>query len=201
MLLSLLKVRASVRWYALALLVAPATQAAAMLLYRNTGHSLPQFGRWLDVPVMGIVLALFSAGEELGWRGFFLSNLMKGHSLLAATGWMALFWGFWHMPFYFAANSEGQSTWLQFLLFLAGIFPVSAFFALIYSRTRSVFLCVLFHGSLNAGAAHWFGPLLAGQLLPYALWIVLLWIAAIPVFRTLTRSSRVATETADLIFD
>jgi len=81
-----------------------------MLLYRNTGHSLPQFGRWLDVPVMGIVLALFSAGEELGWRGFFLSNLMKGHSLLAATGWMALFWGFWHMPFYFAANSEGQST-------------------------------------------------------------------------------------------
>ena len=99
------------------------------------------------------------------------------------------------------ANSEGQSTWLQYLLFLAGIFPVSAFFALIYSRTRSVFLCVLFHGSLNAGAAHWFGPLLAGQLLPYALWIVLLWIAAIPVFRTLTRSSRVATETADLIFD
>ncbi len=86
---------------------------------------------------------------------------------------------------YLAANSEGQSTWLQYLLFLAGIFPVSAVFALIYSRTRSVFLCLLFHGSLNAGAAYWFGPLPAGELLPFALWTVLLWIAAIPVFRTL----------------
>jgi len=190
LLLPLLKVHTPFRCYALALLVAPATQAAALLLYQNMGHSLPQFGPWSEVPVMGVVLALFSVGEELGWRGFFLPNLMKGNSLLAATGWMALFWGFWHLPFYLAANSEGQSTWLQCLLFLVGIFPVSAFFALIYSRTRSVFLCLLFHGSLNAGAAHWFGPLPTGQLLPYALWIVLLWIAAIPVFRTLTRAPR-----------
>ncbi len=94
------------------------------------------------------------------------------------------------LPFYLAANSEGQSTWLQYLLFLAGIFPVSASFTLIYSRTGSAFLCLLFHGSLNAGAAHWFGPLPAGHLLPYALWIVLLWIAAIPVFRTLTTAPR-----------
>jgi membrane protease YdiL (CAAX protease family) len=184
-LLPLLKVHAPVRWYALALLVAPATQAAGLLLYRTMGHSLPEFGRWSELPMMGIVLALFSAGEELGWRGFFLPTLMKGNSLLAATGWMALFWGFWHLPFYLAANSEGQSTWLQYLLFLAGIFPVSAVFALIYSRTRSVFLCLLFHGSLNAGAAYWFGPLPAGELLPFALWTVLLWIAAIPVFCTL----------------
>jgi len=190
MLLPLLKVRAPVRWYALAVLVAPATQAAALLSYRSTEHSLPEFGPWYELPLMGVVLALFSVGEELGWRGFFLPNLMEGNSLLSATGWMALFWGLWHLPFYLAANSEGQSTWLQYLLFLAGIFPVSAFFTLIYSRTGSVFLCLLFHGSLNAGAAHWFGPLPAGHLLPYALWVVLLWIAAVPVFRTLTSAPR-----------
>jgi len=189
MLLSLLKVRAPVRWYALALLIAPATQAVALLFYRIMGHSLPEFGPWSEVPAMIIALALFSVGEELGWRGFFLPHLMKGNSLLAATGWMALFWGFWHLPFYLAVNSEGQSTWLQYLLFLAGIFPVSAFFAVIYSRTRSVFLCLFFHGSLNAGVAHWFGRLPAGELLPYALWIVLLWIAAIPVFRAVSSAS------------
>ncbi len=197
MLLPLLKVRAPSRWYALAILAAPATQAAALLFYRSMGHSLPEFAPWSEVPVMVAVLALFSVGEELGWRGFFLPNLMTGNSLVAATGWMALFWGFWHLPFYLAASSEGQSTWLQYLIFLAGIFPVSAFFALIYSRTRSVFLCLLLHGSLNAGAAHWFGPLPAGQLLPWGLWIVLLWIAAIPVLRAITSTPRrqVATET------
>ena len=197
LLLPLVKLRTPVGWYALALFVAPITQIAALLLYRSMGHSLPEFGPRSEVPVMGAVLALFSVGEELGWRGFFLANLMKRKSLLAATRWMALFWGLWHLPFYLAANSEGQTTWLQYLLFLGGIFPVSAFFTLIYSRTGSVFLCLLFHGSINAGAAHWFGPLPAGQLLPYALWIVLLWIAAIPVFRTLTSDPRrqVTTET------
>ena len=188
-LLPLLKVRAPVRWYAVALLVAPATQAAALLLYRTMGHSLPAFGRWFELPMMVMVLALFSVGEELGWRGFFLPNLMKRSSLLAATAWMALFWGFWHLPFYFVANSEGRSTWLQYLLFLAGIFPVSALFVLIYSRTKSVFLCLLFHGSLNAGAAHWFGPLPAGELLPYALWTGLLWITAIPVLLALSSAT------------
>jgi len=152
-------------------------------------HSFPEFGLWSEQPVMVAVLGLFSVGEELGWRGFFLANLMKGKSLLAATGWMALFWGLWHLPFYLAANSEGQSTWLQYLLFLGGIFPVSAFFALIYSRTRSV-LCILFRGSLNAGAAHWFGRLPVGQLLPYPLWIILLWIAAMPMFRAVIIISR-----------
>ena len=197
MLLSLLKVRAPVRWYALALLIAPATQAVALLFYRIMGHSLPQFGPWSEMPAMIIALALFSVGEELGWRGFLLPHLAQSNSLLAATGWMALVWGFWHLPFYLAVNSEGQSTWLQYLLFLAGIFPVSTFFAVIYSRTGSVFLCLFFHGSLNAGVAHWFGPLPAGQLLPYALWIVVLWIAAIPMFRILAKAPgrQVATET------
>jgi hypothetical protein len=58
-LLPLLKVHTPIRWYALALLVAPATQAAALLLYRYIGHSLPEFGPWSKVPVMGVVLALF----------------------------------------------------------------------------------------------------------------------------------------------
>ena len=106
----LVKVRAPVRWYALALFVAPATQAAALLLYRSMGYSLPEFGPWSEVPGTVAVLALFSVGEELGWRGFFLPNLMKRKSLLALTGWMALFWGLWHLPFYLAANPEGQST-------------------------------------------------------------------------------------------
>jgi hypothetical protein len=65
--LPLVKVRTPVRWYALALFLAPATQVAALLFYRSMGHPLPEFGPWSEVPVMGAVLALFSMGEELGW--------------------------------------------------------------------------------------------------------------------------------------
>lgn len=186
----LFKVRVSILWYALAVLLAPATQAAAMLIYSRSGHSLPKFAVWSDLLVMVLVSSIFSAGEELGWRGFFLPRLLQGNSLLAATGWMASVWGLWHLPFYFAVGSESQpGRWLVYLLFLAGIFPVSAFFVLIYSRTKSVILCCVLHGCLNAGAAYWFSPLPTGpgQTLLIAVWVGMMWIAAVPVFVALAR--------------
>jgi membrane protease YdiL (CAAX protease family) len=129
-------------------------------------------------------------GEELGWRGFLLPNLLERNSLLAATGWIALFWGLWHLPFYLARNSEGARTGLLYLLFLAGIVPVSAFFTLIYSRTRSVLLCALTHGALNGGAAYWFGPLQQGIFLALGIWTAVLWVTAIPIFLSLARASK-----------
>ncbi len=135
-----------------------------------------------------MVLAFFSVGEELGWRGFYLREMARKHSPFAVAASMALFWGVWHLPFYLAANSEGQNTWLLYLLFLGGILPVCALFVLIFSRTQSILLCMLFHGSLNGAAAYCFGPLPTGELLPFALWIVLLWLIAVPAFVILIRS-------------
>ena len=79
---------------------------------------------------------------------------------------------------------------MLYLLFLSGILPVCAFFVLMFSNTRSLLLCMPFDGSLNGGAAYFFGPLPTGQLLPLALWIVLLWLMSIPVFAMLVRQSR-----------
>lgn len=190
LLFPLMKARAPLQWYALALLVAPVSQFAALLLYRAAGHPMPLLSPWPQLPAAMLVLALFSIGEELGWRGFYLPQMARRHSPLAVAGWMALFWGVWHLPFYLASGSEGQNTWMLYLLFLSGILPVCAFFVLILSSTRSLLLCMLFHGSLNGGAAYFFGPLPTGQLVPFALWVVLLWLMSIPVFAMQVRQSR-----------
>lgn len=190
---SLLRVRLRARWYAVALLLAPLTQAAAVMVYRAVWHATPKFDRWTQAPLLFVVLAIFSVGEELGWRGLLLPLLLKRHSALTATAWMALSWGLWHLPFYMATNSEGSRTGWLYLLFLAGIFPVCAVFTLLYVRTRSLFLCLLFHGSLNAGAAYWFAPLPTGELRPFAIWILLLWLACVPVVRGLARISSAVT--------
>ena len=186
----LVKVRAPLIWYALVLFVPPVTQFGALLLYGALGHPMPAISPWTQLPLMILVLALFSVGEELGWRGFFLPALRRNNSPLAVAAWMALSWGLWHLPFYLRSNSEGQSTWLLYLLFLAGMPPVCAFFVLLFSRTQSLLLCMLFHGSLNGSAAYFFGPLATGELLPFALWILLLWILGIPFFIILSRESR-----------
>jgi hypothetical protein len=70
------------------------------------------------------------------------------------------------------------------------MFPVSAVFTFTYSRTRSVFLCVLLHSSIDAGANYWLAPLPDGDLLYLGLMDAVLWLAAIPVFVALAKSSR-----------
>lgn len=173
-------------------MAAPVTQVAALAIYWRLGHTLPQFGAPADLLEMFLIFSIGSAGEEIGWRGFFLARALSGKSLIAATAWTAFFWGLWHLPFYFAVDAESQpGRWLVYLVFLFGMFPVSSFFVLIYARTKSLLLCCLFHGSLDAGAAYWFSsvPTGSGQTLLIALWMAVLWIAAVPVFLKLIRGT------------
>ena len=93
LLASVLKGRVAIHWYALALFVPWTTQAVAVLLYRTSGHALPALGPWYNLPLLTAALALFSVGEELGWRGFFLSRLMDRYAPLAVTGYVAFFLG------------------------------------------------------------------------------------------------------------
>jgi hypothetical protein len=65
---------------------------------------------------------------------------------------------------------------------------MSAVFTFTYSRTRSVFLCVLLHSSIDAGANYWLAPLPDGDLLYWGLMDAVLWLAAIPVFVALAKS-------------
>jgi hypothetical protein len=65
------RVRARAGWYLLALLLAPATQAAAVLYYRLMGFAVPARSAWTGLVAMTAALAIFSVGEELGWRGVF----------------------------------------------------------------------------------------------------------------------------------
>ena len=109
---------------------------------------------------------------------------MRTNSPLKATGWIAFWWGLWHLPLYL-----GHGQGVIFLVSSLGMFPLSAFFTFIYLRTGSVFLCVLFHASIDVGANYWFSPLPdRGFLLGFGLWITVLWLAAaIPIFVALAK--------------
>ena len=100
----LMTARAPLRWYAMVLLVGPVSQFAVLLLYRAARHPMPLLSPWPQLPAAMLVLALFSIGEELGCRGFCLPQMARRHSPLAVAGWMALFWGVWHLPFYLASR-------------------------------------------------------------------------------------------------
>ena len=186
LLASTVRARVSFRFYALVLLLPVATLAVAVMGYRLLGHGIPALGSWLDMPLWLALGAFLSVGEEIGWRGFLLDNLMRRNSPLVATGWIAFWWGLWHLPVHLGQIHGGPF----YALYLLGMFPVSALFTFIYSRTRSVFICVLFHAAIDAGA-NYFSPLVSvDNLLFIGLWTAVLWLAAIPAFVTLAGGDR-----------
>jgi membrane protease YdiL (CAAX protease family) len=99
-------------------------------------------------PLINTFLAL---GEELGWRGFLLPEL------LPLGQWRAILlsgviWGFWHAPTILQGHNYPNNPVLGVLLMVVFSVLVGAFFSWIYLRTRSPWAPARAHGSLNATA-------------------------------------------------
>jgi membrane protease YdiL (CAAX protease family) len=99
-------------------------------------------------PLINTLLAL---GEELGWRGFLLPEL------LPLGQWRAILlsgaiWGFWHAPVILQGHNYPGQPVLGVFLMVVFTMLVGAFFSWLYLRTRSPWAPALAHGSLNATA-------------------------------------------------
>jgi len=103
---------------------------------------------FLLAPFINVIFAL---GEELGWRGFLLPNLMplgQWKAILVS----GLIWGVWHAP----AVAQG----LNYPGYpVAGVFMMIVFcillgtiFSWLYLNTKSPWVAALAHGAINATA-------------------------------------------------
>jgi membrane protease YdiL (CAAX protease family) len=92
-------------------------------------------------------LLTFGLGEELGWRGFALPRLQRGHSALTATLMLGLVWALWHLPAFFYKDTYvamGLAAGLPLLLL--SILAASIVFTWLYNSTHGSLLTVIvFH--------------------------------------------------------
>ncbi len=96
--------------------------------------------------------AIFMGGlEEFGWRGVLQPALAKKLDLFAANLVIGIVWALWHLPLFYIAGAHHQGK--QFLFFTLGAIGYSSFITWLYAKTNSIFLCVLFHASINAAAS------------------------------------------------
>ncbi len=99
-------------------------------------------------PIINVVFAL---GEELGWRGFLLPNLMP------LGQWKAILlsgaiWGVWHAPAVAQGlNYPGYPVAGVFMMIVFTIL-LGTIFSWLYLNTKSPWVAALAHGSVNAWA-------------------------------------------------
>jgi len=86
--------------------------------------------------------------EEIGWRGILQPDLEKKMPFLPATVIVALIWAVWHLPLWFIVGTY-QST-IGFGMFAVSVFGLAFSLAAIRKITNSVFLCIVFHASVNS---------------------------------------------------
>ncbi len=133
----------------------------------------------------GVILApfinvLFALGEELGWRGFLLPNLMP------LGQWKAILlsgaiWGFWHAPTTLLHGYNfPQHPYLGMLVMIVGCTLLGTILSWLYLKTRSPWVAALGHGAVNAspGLALFFltpgfDTALGGSLLGVAGWLAM----------------------------
>ncbi len=123
----------------------------------GAGIIFPDYAPASEIQPLYLFIPLFASSiifggiEEVGWRGVLQPVLTKRLSLISANFIIGIIWALWHLPLFYVIGLSHYGN--SFLLFtLAGI-GWSAFMTWLYSRTGSIFICILFHASINAAAS------------------------------------------------
>lgn len=102
---------------------------------------------------MSVLLSSLAAfGEELGWRGWLLPNLLP-LGTWPAIALSNVIWGLWHAPIILLGYNFADRGPLGLALMVGFCVSVGTFVSWVRLRSASVYPAAIAHGSINAFAA------------------------------------------------
>ena len=144
-------------WYALGLGVPLAVGSLAYGAAWLTG--LVGFQGGAGAFLVGLVAAtsinavlgfIFTAGEEIGWRGYMLTRLIDAgvpRPVLVS----GLIWALWHLPLILAGiYAAGPSPTLSAVLFVGSVTSIAFVFARMRLETGSIWPVIFAHSAWNS---------------------------------------------------
>ncbi len=170
-------------WFAFALLFPLVVTCVAAVLHVALGGASatsPAAGHLL-MTVMNFFLILLlggPVGEEFGWRGYALPQLQLRMGWRAASLWLGVVWGTWHLPLFFI-DGTSQAR-IPLALFLLSVMAMSVLFAWLVNHTAGTLVAaLLLHTAINFWPT--VVPVLPTELgyRPYALVVAILVVTAL----------------------
>ena len=149
----IVRARAPLRWYALALGLPVAIVAVAVAINAAFGAPLPtaaQLATWPSLLDTFLVIFLFIAlGEEPGWRGFLLPRLAQRHGLVRGSLVLGAIWALWHLPL---IGTEFKAPII--VPFILSVFAATMVLTYLFDGARgSVLLPMLMHATVNTSGS------------------------------------------------
>ena len=111
-----------------------------------------------------VAAVLFSciwvAGEEIGWRGFLVPELIKVTSFTRTALISGVIWTAWHAPLIIWSHyNSGTPVWYSLACFATLTIAASFVFVWLTIKSGSLWPAVLLHASNNAMIEGYFSPL------------------------------------------
>ncbi len=163
----IVKWRVPFRYYALAVLVPFALFALALVInWMTTGAwgNLTLLGQVDYLPYLGIPgvvllwMATFGYGEEIGWRGLALPQMLRTRSATTAALVIGVIWGCWHLPLFFFRDTYMLMGLVGFPMFVLSMVCASFILTWLYINSGgSILIAALFHALFD-----WFSASPAG---------------------------------------
>jgi len=102
--------------------------------------------------VLGLfIVSLFALGEEVGWRGYMQSRIVRRYGIAKGIALSAAIWAVWHLPYSISGLHHIAEVPLCALLVImpVGHFGLGLFLGWLYQRTSSIWLAAIAHGAAN----------------------------------------------------
>jgi membrane protease YdiL (CAAX protease family) len=146
--------RVGLPWYVVALGLPTLLSLVTAGLYYLLGGS--EFIKVGPLSIFDLVLFVLVVGEELGWRGYALPQLLKKRSALTASLILGVLWGLWHLPTFLVPGTPQYG--LPLAAFVLLTVEYSILMTWLYLHTSgSVLLATLFHGAINVSQGVFLG--------------------------------------------
>lgn len=115
------------------------------------GVQLLELKEILFLSTVGVLLSCLSAaGEEIGWRGFLLSELLKGYSYIKTSFIISAVWLAFHLPLIlFSDYSSGAPKIFVIMCFTISVTAITFTANWLCIKAQSVWPAIILHASHN----------------------------------------------------
>jgi membrane protease YdiL (CAAX protease family) len=162
--------RVNWKWYVVALGLPALAAVAAAYITVALGAPAPspsKIGAWTEIlPLFLFIMIVPALGpwEEPGFRGFALSGLMQGRSVLGAGLIVGVMHVFWHLPIFFSGDIPAADV--VYIMTAAVVFAW-----IVVGSGGSVLLAMLMHASSNAISGEYISPMFTGEAASTLGWV------------------------------
>lgn len=92
----------------------------------------------------------FGIGEEAGWRGFALNELLAKYSFKKSIVILFIFWFSWHIPFFFYNDSIASKGLLGLVAYGISLLCGTIILGYLYKiNNNSIIPVAIWHGTFN----------------------------------------------------